>query len=155
MTLSTQRQQQIPQVKGSVLQDCFPLHFRCQSQVHVVNCASDQCSSNSRCQSQIQVVTCTSQPTSYKSQVPKFPPLALINLLEWGSQNSEKHLPVLDHQCVIEGHNSETSRCKEMQDKVWGKDLLSMPLSRTQWALSSHLSCAPGSSPNHLHLGVL
>ena len=39
LTLSTWRQHQIPQVKGSVLQDCAPCshpHFRQQSQVQIV-----------------------------------------------------------------------------------------------------------------------
>ena len=40
LTLSTWRQHQIPQVKGSVLQDCS--HFRYQLQVQITTCAYDQ-----------------------------------------------------------------------------------------------------------------
>ena len=50
LTLSTWRQQQTPQVKGSVLQDSpTPLpQFRCQSQVQVITCAFEPPATNWR-----------------------------------------------------------------------------------------------------------
>lgn len=36
LTLSTSRQHQIPQVKGSILKDYPPPNFRCQSQVQLL-----------------------------------------------------------------------------------------------------------------------
>ena len=69
LTLSTWREQQIPQVKGSVPQDCpHTPNFRCQSEV----------------QAHFWL-------TSYRLKIPTTPSLDSINLLE-GSQNSRETL---------------------------------------------------------------
>ena len=71
LTLSTQSSHQNPHVKGSVPQDCTPLHFRCQLQVRVIICASNQLLINQR--------------------FPRPIPWVRLNC-QSGSQNSSKHL---------------------------------------------------------------
>ena len=63
LTLPTWRQHQIPQVKGSVLNLLTQPHIRCQSQVQVVTCASDQ--------------------PAIIQRFPRLPPFGFINLTEW------------------------------------------------------------------------
>ena len=87
LTLSTQRQHQIPQVKGSVLQDRTspPL--------------------------QMPVTSPDCHLCFYRLEVPTTPSLGSINLLEWLTELRETFY-LLNYQFIVKGYNSGTARWK-------------------------------------------
>ena len=102
LTLSTWNQHQIPQVEGSVLQDCHlpppqdPLQMAVESPGFT--CVSDQLAVNQR--------------------FPRPPPQ--IRLICQSSQNSGTFY-LLDHQFIIKGYDSRTVRWKQCIGPAMGK----------------------------------
>ena len=99
--LSTQRHHQMPQVKGSVSQDCPPLQMPF---------------TNPSCYLYF-------WPTGYKSEVPMTPSLGSINLLEW--LRLRKPVCSLDHPFITNDINPPPD--KEIL-RAWSqkKELLSL-----------------------------
>ena len=102
LRLSTWIEHQIPQVKGSVLQDCPSPHLGCQFQV--------------------QVVTLCFWPTGYKSKVPTTPSLGTINLLKQFTTLREI-FDLLGHRFIRKDTALEQPERRDAYGKVCGKDV--------------------------------
>ena len=98
--LSICRQYQIPQVKGSVLQDYPCSHFRCQSQA--------------------QVVTCVSDPPAIDQGFQHPPPWVWL-ICQCGSQNSEKLFTYQITGLLQKDRTQEQPDGSDAQSKVQGK----------------------------------